>query len=87
MMIRFIELGNGSDSLIESVEYSVLERLGIEYFNHVYKTNLVALEDTRNRFEGLLSVIRGNGGDVIAQATIISRRPFSHAEVLLMDYR
>ena len=85
-MTKFIQLGNGSDSLIESVEYSVLERLGITFYDHAYTTDLVTLEDTRTRFEGILSVIKSSG-DIIAQATIKSRKPFSHAEVTLMDYR
>ena len=85
-MTKFIQLGNGCDPLLESVEYSVLERLGITYCDHAYITNLVTLEDTRTRFEGILSVIRNNGGDVIAQADI-SRKPFSHAEVSYGLYR
>lgn len=86
-MITFIQLGNGEDSLIESAEYSILERLGITYYDHAYTTNLVTLEDTKTRFEGILSVIKRASGDIIAQATIKSRKPFSHAEVALMDYR
>lgn len=85
-MTKFVQLGNGSDSLIESVEYSVLERLGLEYFDHAYRTSLVTLEDTRSYFEGILNIIKYTG-EIVAQATIISRKPFSHAEVSLMDYR
>lgn len=86
-MMTFVQLGNGSDSLIESVEYSVMDKLGITYYDHAYTTSLVTLEDTKTRFEGILSVIRKVSGDIIAQATIRSRKPFSHAEVALMDYR
>ena len=86
-MVTFVQMGNGSDSLIESVEYSVLDKLGITYYEHAYTTNLVTLEDTKTRFEGILSVIRKASGDIIAQATIKSRKPFSHAEVSLIDYR
>lgn len=86
-MITFVQLGNGSDSLIESVEYSVMDKLGITYYDYAYTTNLATLEDTKTRFEGILSVIRRASGDIIAQATIKSRKPFAHAEVTLMDYR
>ena len=86
-MITFIQLGNGEDSLIESAEYSILERLGITFYDHVYTTDLVTLEDTKTRFEGILSIIKKATGDIIAQATIKSRKPFAHAEVSLMDYR
>lgn len=86
-MVTFLQLGNGEDSLIESVEYSVLDKLGITFYDHVYTTTLVTLEDTKTRFEGILSVIRRASGDIIAQATIKSRKPFAHAEVALMDYR
>ena len=86
-MKTFVQMGNGEDSLIESVEYSVLEKLGITFYDHAYTTDLVTLEDTKTSYEGILSVIRKASGDVIAQATIKSRKPFSHAEVSLMDYR
>jgi len=86
-VITFIQLGNGEDSLIESAEYSILERLGITFYDHVYTTDLVTLEDTKTRFEGILSIIKKATGDIIAQATIKSRKPFAHAEVSLMDYR
>lgn len=86
-MKTFVQMGNGSDSLIESVEYSVLDKLGITYYEHAYTTSLVTLEDTKTRYEGILSIIKKATGDIIAQATIKSRKPFSHAEVALMDYR
>lgn len=86
-MVTFLQLGNGEDSLIESAEYSVMDKLGITYYDHAYTTNLVTLEDTKTRFEAILSVIRKASGDIIAQATIKSRKPFAHAEVALMDYR
>ena len=86
-MVTFVQMGNGSASLIESVEYSVLEKLGITYYEHAYTTDLVTLEDTKTRFEGILSIIKKATGDIIAQATIKSRKPFAHAEVSLMDYR
>lgn len=85
--MTFVQLGNGSDSLIESVEYSVMDKLGITFYDHAYTTNLVTLEDTKTHFEGILSVIRRASGDIVAQATIKSRKPFTHAEVALMDYR
>lgn len=85
--MTFIQLGNGSDSLIESVEYSVLDKLGLTFYDHAYTTDLVTLEDTKTSFEGILSIIKKATGDIIAQATIRSRKPFAHAEVALMDYR
>ena len=85
-MLDFIEMGNGSDSLLECIEASVLNKLGLEYHGRSYRINIVDLEDSKNRYEGVLSVLR-DGTEIVAQAKIRARRPFSHAEVSLMDYR
>ena len=61
-------------------------KLGLEYHGRSYRINIVDLEDSKNRYEGVLSVLR-DGTEIVAQAKIRARRPFSHAEVSLMDYR